>query len=251
MPDTTSQGLSAGMAWLCTGLFTLVLLGCNGQQSAALNDTTAAAQAQISPHSGGDPHAQLDEMAYVQLILGHWDAGRTIEAWASMGKAQKRHPQSAPLFALRSQLQHVSGESAQALASIEKAISLAPDNPDYFTNRAQLYLSFERPEEALQDLDLALALNGDHLAARFNRGSYHFNQGKHEQALADFEHCIAINPHMAAPYFNRAAVYDAMGKQDLAITDLENFIELSEQPGWTQTARDLLKAWREKAASKS
>ncbi len=237
----------------CTFTLVGVLLvgGCNNQVANSQNTSKQEATPlepystnQASPHNAADPHTQLDAIAYTQLILRHWEEGRQTEAWSNLHKAQQRHPESAELASLQSQLLHASGQTSEALAALERAIVLSPSNPDFYVNRAQLYMSFERPKEALSDLNQAITLSPDHLAARFNRGAFHFGVQSYDAALSDFEHCIAVDPHMAAPYFNRAAVYDALGETEKAIADLEHFIELSDQPAWQETAKDLLTTWR-------
>lgn len=206
--------------------------------------TEVQAAARIKPHGENDPHLNLGPEQYAMVALGHLQEGRHNEAMQSINRALSSHPESAHLFAVRSQIYLAQQQKAPALADLERAISYESDNASLYVNRAAVYSSFDRDDAAMADLNRAIILDNDMLAARFNRGSLHFIQENLEAALSDFEHCISVDPHTPAPYFNRAAVLDAMGQRPEAIADIERFLQLSDDENWRSTAQALLTQWQ-------
>lgn len=200
-----------------------------------------------SPHQGGDPHGQLNAEQLARVAIRHLDEARPMEAMGTLNKALGNFPDDSQLFAVRSQAHAMTGQFSEALTDIEQALKKAPDNPHYLVNRAMLYSKFDRDTDALEDLDRAIALQPGFIAGHFNRGALRYIREDYAGALEDFEQCIALDPHTAAPYFNRAAVYDAMGMPTEAIADLERFMQLTDSEAWMQTARNLLKQWREQS----
>jgi len=201
------------------------------------------------PHAGKDPHGALGPDKLLAVALQHQQEGRSFEAMRALDDAIRRYPADAQLHAVRGGLLLAEGKTAAALESLEMAHRLAPDDAEILVNRSQAYREFSRLDEAMVDLDRAVALNPDLLAARFNRGALRYAKGDFEGALADFDQCVALDPHAAAPYFNRASTYAALNRRADAIADLEHFIELSDNPAWTETANKLLEGWRKTPAT--
>ena len=227
--------------------------------SATLASTEAADQyshaeestQRIKPHGENDPHMNLSADKYAMVALGHLQEGRHNEAMTSINRALNAHPESAHLFAVRSQIYAANKQKAPALADLERAINLESNNASLYVNRAAVYSSFDRDDEAMADLNRAIIIDNDMLAARFNRGSLHFIKENYDAALTDFEHCISVDPHTAAPYFNRAAVLDALGRRGEAISDIERFLQLTQDENWRQTAQTLLSQWQAESPDES
>ena len=67
---------------------------------------------------------------------------------------------------------------------------------------------------------------------------------EYDKAIPDFSKAIELEPNLAQPYFGRGVTYAALGKKAEAIADLERCIELSQEPGLTQQAEQLLEQLR-------
>lgn len=209
-----------------------------------LKKMAVASPVTATPHGQKDPHKALTPEKQAMVALGHLQEGRIAEAMQTIGNAIYQYPDSAHLFAVRSQIHASQNNQSAALLDIERAIALKADDPAMYVNRAALYSRFDRDDKAMDDLNTAIELDPNMLAAHFNRGSLLYIQEKYEQALADFEHCIIVDPHTAAPYFNRAAVYEAMGDNELALKDLERFLQLNQDASWAQAAEALKEQWQ-------
>ncbi|MEZ5587111.1 MAG: tetratricopeptide repeat protein [Sedimenticolaceae bacterium] len=200
------------------------------------------------PHGQHDPHGTLDSEQLAKVALQHESEGRLELALQTLAEGIGRYPDAAQLYAVRASLRLQMQQVSAALSDLEQAAQLAPDDAKIRVNRAQAYRAFGRYDEAMQDLDFAVSRSPDLLPARFNRGALLYAQNQFDKALVDFDHCVAVDPHSPAPYFNRASTYWELQRVDEAIGDLEHFIELNENVDWEQTARTLLKGWRDNAA---
>ena len=209
-----------------------------------LKKMAKASPVTATPHGQKDPHKSLTPEQQARVALGHLQEGRVAEAMQSIGSAIYQYPDSAHLFAVRSQIHASQDNQSAALSDIERAIALKVDDPAMYVNRASLYSRFDRDDKAMDDLNKAIEIDPNMLAAHFNRGSLLYIQEKYEQALADFELCISVDPHTAASYFNRAAVYDALGDNELALKDLERFLQLNQDASWAQAAEALKEKWQ-------
>lgn len=197
-------------------------------------------------HSGGaNPHIALSPDQHIKVALQHRGEGRVTESLVILDQAIEQFPESAQLYAVRSDIRRDNAKLAGALADIEKAVRLNPQSAPYLVGRSQLYLSFERLKEAEADLTRAIALEPGLIAARFNRGTLYAHNGDYEKALLDLNACIATDPHIAAPYFNRGSVYYNLDRKEEAVKDIERFIELADVKSWKSAGHDLLRAWGE------
>ena len=136
--------------------------------------------------------------------------------------------------------------NGQTEAAIEKMRAIATVVDGIDNQRAArawfsigtLHQSGNANAEALAAYDTAIDLRIDYLEAYVNRAIVNGVLGQNDAALSDYEAAILLQPDDARVYVNRGHLYVDLGQYDNARQDLARAMELAQEAGDNDIARE-------------
>jgi tetratricopeptide (TPR) repeat protein len=160
------------------------------------------------------------EFALCEVVLGHMQSGRHLEAQLCCHKALEAspgHPELLHLMALvcmnAGQLDHAAEWASRAIQTEAK--------PAYLMTLGSALLRLGRQDEALQVLDRAVQLKPDDVELRRNMGNALLKAGRSGEALRCFQRVVELNPRDADAAYKAGVLLKEEGRLDEALVYLD------------------------------
>lgn len=128
----------------------------------------------------------------------------------------------------------------EAESAYKKALAMEPDDADALSNLGVVYYRMERFDEAIAHIRHALELKPDDAELHYNLGGVYFQKNQLESALEEFEIARSLDPALPEVYLGLGFAYKELGRNEEAISALEQFLKMSDDPTWSQYARNTL-----------
>jgi len=149
------------------------------------------------------------------------------KALALYEKAIIAAPDSAGVYAARSNTFRLMGNLEAALADARKAIELAPAQREGWIKLSHALVQGKQYDEALSAIDRAIELAPKVSGLYTIRARIHESQGRLEKALADRTASIECDPTQSFIYKRRGEAHFNLGHYDEALADIARSIELN------------------------
>lgn len=202
------------------------------------------------------------EFALCEVVLGHMQSGRHLEAQLCCHKALEaspEHPELLHLMALvcmnAGQLDHAVewasrairtetkpaylmtlagallrlGRQDEAIQALDKAVQLKPDDADLQRNMGNALVKAGRSGEALRCFQRAAELNPVDADAAYKAGVLLKDEGRLDEALVYLDRSADAQPDHAPIFATRGFVRASLGRNEQAIDDYERAIRLDPQ----------------------
>lgn len=148
----------------------------------------------------GEKLAQVDTAAvdtsYFQKLAAAYAADSQPQKAAEVtSRAVAKYPNSASLWALDAQTQHLAGQTQQSIDAARRSLSINPKQGPVWFALAQSQLDMNHPDSAIASLKQALANGAD--SARVGQtllvmGNNAYHHADTTKALADYQHAAQV-----------------------------------------------------------
>lgn len=179
------------------------------------------------------------ETGMARLRQGQFDAAVKL-----LGKAAKKHPESATAHCNLGIAYWELGLVTRAMASLRRAADLAEDDPRPLEFLGQVFARLERWEEARRTLADAQALDPDSVRILATRALVEFRAGEPAAAQGLLNRALTREPDYPPALYNMAQLqrYLPDGKP-AAKTYFERYLgAVSHEDGHTEAARDFIES---------
>ena len=170
-------------------------------------------------------------------LLGHYQAGRLVEAEAlatSLTQQFPKHPVGWKGLGLA--LKQM-GRLADSLTPMRTAVKLSPQDAEAHNNLGITLQELGRLDEAEATLRQAIALKPDYAEAHNNLGITRQELGRLDEAEASYRKAIAMKPGYAEAHNNLGITLQELGRLDEAEATLRQAIIL--KPGYASAQNNL------------
>ena len=170
-------------------------------------------------------------------LLGHYQAGRLVEAEAlatSLTQQFPKHPVGWKGLGLA--LKQM-GRLADSLTPMRTAVKLSPQDAEAHNNLGITLQELGRLDEAEATLRQAIALKPDYAEAHNNLGITRQELGRLDEAEASYRKAIAMKPGYAEAHNNLGITLQELGRLDEAEAALRQAIIL--KPGYASAQNNL------------
>jgi tetratricopeptide (TPR) repeat protein len=154
--------------------------------------------AELLPESWMQRDSRGDVVALVRRGDALFDAGKLVEAEATLEQARRLDPYNAKAWARLGLVYAARERHDKAIAAYEKAARLAPSDAEPLYNLGLLLATLGRTDEALAAFGLAIDRNPRFADALFNRGILRLRRGATREAHADFQRYVELGGTLPA-----------------------------------------------------
>lgn len=164
------------------------------------------------------------EYALCEVVFGHMQCGRFLEAQLCCHKALEASPEHPELQHLMALVCLNAGQLDHAVEWASRAIRTVP-KPSYLTTLGAALLRLERSEEAAGVFDKAVQLEPDDADLWRHRGNALLKAGRSGEALASFQRAVELNPIDADSAYKAGVLLKEQGRLREALVYLDRGAE--------------------------
>jgi tetratricopeptide (TPR) repeat protein len=160
------------------------------------------------------------DYALCEVVFGHMQSGRYLEAQLCCHKALEASPEHPELLHLMALVCLNAGQLDHAVEWASRAIGTLP-KASYLTTLGAALLRLERPEEAVQAFEKAVQLKPDDADLWRHRGNALFKAGRSGEALPCFQRAAELNPVDADSAYRAGVLLKEEGRLPEALVYLD------------------------------
>jgi len=168
------------------------------------------------------------DYALCEVVFGHMQAGRYLEAQLCCHKALEASPEHPELLHLMALVCLNGGQLDHAVEWASRAMAMVP-KPSYLTTLGAAHLRLGRPEEAAKVFDKAVRLKPDDADLWRHRGSALFQAGRLGEALPCFQRAVELNPDYGDALCHLAMALHVANRPEEAATFYRRALAVQER----------------------
>lgn len=166
-----------------------------------------------------------------RTAVGHFQAGRLVEAQALCRQIIAEQPGNASALNLMGMIQMRCGRIEDAIELLRSAIELRPDDASTHGNLGIILSHAHRLDQAIIAFERAVALDPDSAANYSKLANVLSETGQFDRAIAEYQRAIAIQPHSSEYHYRLGVALRRAGRFDQAIAATRQAIALNPNYG--------------------
>jgi tetratricopeptide (TPR) repeat protein len=174
----------------------------------------------------GDSSGAAPSQDQINLLMGHYQAGRLEEAEALATLLTQQFPRHPFAWKVLGVVLKQTNRLSESLAPLQSAVNLSPKDAAAYNNLGITLQELGRLDEAEATLRQAIALKSDFVEAHFSLGNFLQELGRLDEAEASYRHVIVLKPDYAEAHNNLGNTLTKPGRLDEAEASLRQAIAL-------------------------